>query len=301
VSRKEIDKLDPDRREYLHTLLCLTRPQAVISWFKASAPKSESDRKLALLALRLSHGEWAYSPSHEEEAWVKGLVPAKAKVVEMTTTERRIKSLQYPSSKVSATRLAKTVERLASDTRWIRKLLEKDIKGKAPQVQRRILEAARVNEDKLAQLILSSPVPDGLTPEQQAQYKAGVGDLAKEFSQQAEDYGKIEAKIDATLKEAEQQELARMLPVLKLDKWPWPSTKDDVLSKLVQARNSVGALIVLDLRRKEWFSEDEAYYWYRTGILLTSDSGEVMRRYLFEELSAEKQDRILSKCREMAL
>jgi hypothetical protein len=202
---------------------------------------------------------------------------------------------------LSATRLAKTVERLASDTRWIRKLLEKDIKGKAPQVQRRILEAARVNEDKLAQLILSSPVPDGLTPEQQAQYKAGVGDLAKEFSQQAEDYGKIEAKIDATLKEAEQQELARMLPVLKLDKWPWPSTKDDVLSKLVQARNSVGALIVLDLRRKEWFSEDEAYYWYRTGILLTSDSGEVMRRYLFEELSAEKQDRILSKCREMAL
>jgi TolA-binding protein len=300
VTRQEIDKLDAERRAYLHTLLGLTHPQMVISWFKASPPKTDADRKLALLALRLNHGQWAFSPSKEEESWVKGLLPAQPKKVELTRTEKTLKALWYPSSKARAATLAKAVERLATDTRSIREMVKKDIVGKTPQVQRRIFEAARANEEKLAQLILSSPVPAGLNAEQQAQYKAGVEDLAKEFSQQAEEFSKIEAKIDSTLKDAEQQELARTLPVINLEKWPWPSTKDDVLKKLIQSKNTVGALIVLDLRRKEWFPENEAYYWYRTGILLSSDSGEVMRRYLFEELSAENQDKILAKCQEMA-
>jgi tetratricopeptide (TPR) repeat protein len=300
VARREIDKLDVERRVYLHTLMGLTHPQTVVSWFKASAPKSDADRKLALLALRLNYGQWVFTPTKVEESWVKDLLPAKPKKVETTPTERRLKGLWYPSSKARPATLAKAVERLATDTRAIRELVKKDIVGKTPQVQRRIFEAARANEEKLAHLILSSPIPNGLSPEQQAQYKAGVEDLAKEFSQQAEEFGKIEAKIDSSVKDAEQQELARTIPVVKVEKWPWPSTRDDVLKKLVEAKNSVGALIVLDLRRKEWFSEDEAYYWYRTGILLSSDSGEVMRRYLFEELSAEKQDKILSKCQEMS-
>ncbi|MFL5813142.1 MAG: hypothetical protein ACJ763_06155, partial [Bdellovibrionia bacterium] len=300
VTRREIDKLDVERRAYLHTLLGLTRPQTVVSWFKSSAPKSDSDRQLALLALRLNHQQWAFSPTTEEESWVKGLLPAKPKHVELTPTESRLKGLRYPSAKAKAATLAKAVERLATETRAIRELVKKDIAGKTPQVQRRIFEAARGNEEKLAQLILSSPIPDGLSPEQQAEYKAGVEELAKEFSQQAEEFGKIEAKIDSTLKDAEQQELARTLPMVNVEKWPWPSTRDDVLKKLVQSKNPIGALIVLDLRRKEWFSENETYYWYRTGILLSSDSGEVMRRYLFEELSAEKQDKILSKCQEMS-
>jgi tetratricopeptide (TPR) repeat protein len=300
LSRRDLARLTPEQQSYINSLLCLTRPKMIISWFKGKAPQSENERKLAFLSLRLDHNQWEFAPSQEETVWLKGLLTEEMKPAPSTRVENKIQALVYPSAKAKGKRLENAIQTLVTETRAIREQITKEIQGKSPLVQRRIFLAAKGNEEKLAKLIQSSPSPEGLNAEQEAQYRAGLEELAKEFSLQAEEFGKLEANIGATLKEAEKQANARTLPVVKLDKWPWPSTKEPWIQNLLKSKNPLGALIVLDLWRKDWFPQDEKYYFYRTGILLDTNNGEVMRRYLYEELMAVNQSGVVAKCKEIS-
>jgi hypothetical protein len=300
IKRADLERLPATQQSYIITLLCLTQPKVLVSWFKQNPPRKDEDRRIALLSTRLDRGSWNFAPTREEGIWFKGLLNEPVKDAPLTSVERKIQALSYPTAKTKGTKYDQAVQSLVVSTRTIREQVPKDIQGKTSEVQRRVFKAARMNEEKLAQLILSSPTPAGLSAEQEAQYHAGLQDLSKEFSDQAIEFGKLETAAENAIKQAELEENARMLPALKADKWSWPSAPEPWIENLVKAHNSIGALVVLDLRRKEWFSKDDVYYFYRTGVLLNASDGEVMRRYLYEELTAAKQDGVISKCKEIA-
>ncbi|MDR3606651.1 MAG: tetratricopeptide repeat protein [Oligoflexia bacterium] len=301
IRRSDTQGLSSSQQSYLMTTLCLLQPETLFDWFKATPPQTKEERTLLLLALRLRHDNWNFTPSPEEKAWLKDTLPESTKSYPTTALEKRLASLHYPEAGATGPKAEKALQLVVQQTQEIRGQISDEIKGKPAEVQLRIFQAARANEEKVAQLILASPPPADLTLEQRDQYEAALKKAAGEFTAQGQEFGKLETSTKNALNEIQEKEKERILPPVSMDKWPWPNGGDKLLVDSVKSQNAMGAWILLELHRKDWFSgDDQKYYLCRSGVLLGSNGGETMRRYLYDELTTAEQEDVIKKWKEVA-
>jgi hypothetical protein len=152
------------------------------------------------------------------------------------------------------------------------------------------------------QLILQSPVPKGLRPEQLAEYQEGLKQLASDHSAQIQQLEearvKIELKADEQKRAQEAEDAAKTLPALSAPDRIVPSgqlrpeaTAKNVV-RMVRASNLWGALMELE-RLKAKKAVDGEDYWRLRAWVITSPRGpgaapfqqDILFRYVHDELT----------------
>lgn len=306
ISIDALPKLSTQNRRHLLGLLSFLQPNSAIAFLKNHSPKDENENSILLLALRISKENWDFLPTPDEARWIGGALPLGMQNFSATPTERAIQNLKYPPAKTHGNKFNQMVQSLVEATRAFRGKFTADLAGKPQKIQSRILGALRANELKVAEQIRSSPTPNGLTQQQLLEYRQGVEELAKEFSDHALEYEKlIQAASQAVQREvAKNKEL--YLPPPTMEKWPWPEDLDKtqefwiILREQIRQKNAAGVLIIADLYRKNILKSDDSYYSIRAGALLMSSKSAVVRRYVLEELTQFKQTLTIERWKEYA-
>lgn len=184
--------------------------------------------------------------------------------------------------------------------RKVRAEVVKELPQQLSDVQVRVLIAASKLESDLGQLILSSPIPEGFTPEQQTQYKIGLQDLAKEFVDQAAEFEKTRAVLVSKKQDDEMAAAELVMPPFDAQKWKWPAIEHkDVLLQLCKAGRFTGAILSLDLQHSAKEVSDKDYYAMRAGILNLAFGNAIMADYVRRELADAHQDELISEWKAM--
>jgi hypothetical protein len=287
---QSIKDADPKVRSYVLGVLTLTHPEAAMTYFQMQTSLSVADKHTLLLAYQVAGQTWTPKLGPKARAMLGNVALTEAKDPESTRSEKEIAAIHIPKDKVSEKRVAK----LAEETRQTRKHITKDLEGKSQKVQKRILTAAQTLEENIAKIISESPIPPNLSEEQQAQYKAGVQDLANEFTNQATEYKKlsdvIEQKVDAEDKER-QRRIAKINPAGEVS----DSETKKVVEKLMNEKNFGGSIVVIDRANALGLVKTEEFHILRAWILLTEHPTDFMKEYVRGELIEAKQDRLLDK------
>lgn len=281
-----LSKTSAPVKNYILSLLVVTQPKAIISYFTVNPPVTLVDRKLLLLAHQLQGGKANVTLNAATLKILGNAVPAELLIVPPTAFEKEadknIKSL-------------KKVSVLAEVTRALRKRVIKDLEGKVPVVQMRILDKAIELEEKTAQKIISAPRPTQLSADQQKEYDAGIQELSKEFTNQASEFLKIKKAIQDKLNtHAKEMGTAQVI----INKWALPSgAVKDTIRSLLEKNNGTGALIVLERWKNLAAISPEEYHSMRAYILLFVNRSEFMTEYVYSELVSAKQDKLIEQWR----
>ncbi len=297
----ELNSLPTRERDYFLGLMSLVKPQAIIDYYKARHQSlNEADRAFLLLSYKLKLEQWFLIRSPELENFFGRNYPF---VDQPSNTplliESNIAGIRFPElKKFSAKKQSTLVQANLENVRYVRSILPKVIKGKPQDDQVRVLTEARDLEAKMANYLLTSPLPKGLTSEQNAQYQEGIKSAADEFVQQSKQLDALITKIgDETIKN-QRWLIARTLPAPDMAKWSWPKAVTAqpelkwVLS-FIQSGNLIGALTLLDYHRPTLVKLDEEFFTIRSGILLAGNPNSVLRLYVLEELEKNKQDTVI--------
>lgn len=291
----EITALSPTNRDYLMGLLALVRPNLILAHFKGTKNWSKSDRELILLSLRLDTGDWLLKRTPDTLRFVGESYPFLGDENEaLLPFEKRISKLSFPSGKASAQTMASALQNLVGETHRIRGNVAKEIRGQSPVVQFRAVDRARALEQKVGELILSSPIPKELAPEQVEDYKKGLAGAAKEFLDQAFEFENTAKAIRVKIDEARASVASRLFAKPDPAKWPWPSAlgSDPALKGIadaVRSGHTLAALALTDLMRHQHLNSDKDFFLVRTGVLLASHHKDALRVYLYGELEGNKQ------------
>jgi hypothetical protein len=196
----------------------------------------------------------------------------------------------------------KLTQKVIEAVKLHRKKMVAALKGQLPRSQVRILSAQRRLEEGAVQLILQSPVPKGLRPEQLAEYQEGLKQLASDHSAQIQQLEearvKIELKADEQKRAQEAEDAAKTLPALSAPDRIVPSgqlrpeaTAKNVV-RMVRASNLWGALMELE-RLKAKKAVDGEDYWRLRAWVIASPRGpgaapfqqDILFRYVHDELT----------------
>jgi len=295
-----------DKRDYLLGLLALVKPQVVIDYCRSQNNLSATERDFALLALRIHEGQWLLPRSDLAVRLLGSTYKFAATGPQpYIPIELRIRRLSFPKPNLDGKILEKAIQSLVSETQKIRQTVSAEIKKLPAEVQIRAVESAADLENRVANLILGSPIPKALTPEQVIQYKNGLQNLAKEFQDQSTEFMKLSASIQAVAHKLKLQRDSRLIPRPAMQDWTWPPAfLDDTvfigIRNIARFGNILGALVLLDFFRADHLSADTDYFWIRTGLLLSSPHKDTLRIYLLEELQKNKQELIIETWKKLA-
>ena len=290
--------LSTDSKDYVTGLLALFKPGVLIEQFDSKPPRTAGDRAIALLALRMRKGEWEFPLAQKYAEWLGKEAPEEMREFPKVPFERKIEAVRPPSSKLSAKKISKAIEKMVGDVRTLNGDLAKVLAGLPAAVQLRVLVSMHGLQDAMVEAIDGSPAPDGLNPDQIKQYKDGLHQISQEFKDQAQEIEKLRASVEAarsadSAKRAE-QEIRRP----SMNSWGWPDQKG--LRDLVDKHNGLGALIVADLMKGDELKNDDDYFAARAGIILSSLDSKAGRIEVFHELEQAKQSALILKWRELA-
>lgn len=305
-SSRALAEFRGSNRDYLLGLLALVKPQTVLAYFRKAPPERQSDRDLALLALQIRSGVWQLRKSSEAIRLLgaKHVFYDPRAEAAVLPVEKRIDRIRFPGQNLKPATLARIVQNVVAETQSIRSAVPKQIQGRPAAIQLRAVEKARDLEKKVGELILNSPMPKELTPEQLAEYKKGLEEAAKEFLDQSQEFEQIAVKIRETMDKTKAAISARLLPPPKsMGDWQWPGiyTSDGLkaISGLVTAGNTLGALAMLDFLRSEQVKDPADFFRIRAGILLSTHTSEALRVYLLNELENNQQNAIIEDWRKL--
>lgn len=298
----KIQNLSGTNRDYILGVLGLTQPSLTIAFFRKYPPATPQERAVALVALRLAKGVWAFKATPKERQWLQDLTPTPAaQEAPLFPVEEKIASISFPKTgtKKSAKRFSKELTAIVKMIPAIRESIASTIKGQPPEVQYRILSSAAAMESTTADTIINSPIPAELTEEQLPQYKTGIANLAKGYSDQAAEDKRLADLAKKVIDDAHAQVASELIGVPDQNNWPWPSQINESsasgFKSLLGTKMTTAQLIVADVNRDEMLKGDKDYYFVRTGILLYGNQSAVMQKYLFQELNEHHQEDVLKK------
>ena len=288
---------EPSVRTYVLGVLTLTQPLIAIDYFRQAKTLSATELKLFLLALQMKAERWDPDFEPQDLKRLGDVVPPDLRASGTTKSEKAMAAIKFPDAMVSAKQATKMTQGIAEGTRKVRPSVIEDLKGKLPHVQVRILASAISLEERVAKMILNSPVPKELSDDQVAEYRTGIGELAKEFSNQADEYKKLVQAIDEKT-QANSEEKKKLVAPLELDSIPRVRPEiEAIVQPLVDGRNATAALVVLD-RWKNLNEIDETdYYTLRARLLVSSNPSQFMKEYVHGELLGSKQGALMDKWR----
>lgn len=325
----ELRALPADRKEYLLGVFVLLKPSWVLElleeWNSQStvpgggkfskkqlkaAPRGsaglalESDRDLALLALRIETGQWKLRRSDRAIRYLGSQYPfVDNDPGAPLSFEKQIEKLNFPSTKTKPAAYASALQFIIAKTQNIRTVFAQQIAGKDPRLQLRAVKKAADLERKVVGMIIHSPIPGGLTPEQLVEYKKGLEQAAAEYETQAKEYDRFAEAVQASLNKVEVDWAARLIARPDSNEWPWPSVYESKelseVRRALEGKQYLQAMILADYLRSEYIKDDSDYFLIRTGILIASNALDAMRYYLIEELEKNQKTAIIESWKKL--
>lgn len=298
VDAADIDGLEEARREYVLGLLSFSQSEKVLLYVKTMKKPTQAVRRIAYLAAQIDQGK--IEPVLEKD--LRRIVGDVAPRMERppTRTEIMAQQVRFPSPSLDAVTYANRLKTVLVSVRKIRNQVPSDVKGQPPELQLRVIRAAIAAESQAAEAVKRSPVPDGLAKPKRDAYKAGLEQIASEFSAQADDYRRAERAYQVAVNEGRgarrpASEVVKM-PVPKLDPWPWPqnASRPKVFS-LVREKRTTSSLIMLDLQRDANALAAGDYWIFRSGVLLAASRSPAMIDYVYRELRDAGQNDLIER------
>ena len=286
-------------REYYLSLLAITRPSDAIALLIPRTKRlSDGEKSILNLAYRNQLDQPQLIRSPELESLFGKTYPFVERAGGPDEpVETAIASIRFPDlSKLAPEKQGAQVKSVMDSVHSIRGRIAKSIKGKSPSIQIRILNRASDLETRTADLLLNSPIPKELAPEQIEAYKKGIGEAAEEFKQQAEQFQVLIRGIDDAGKKSQEKLEARIIPIPSMDGWPWPDGLKKNLTPVgsaLKAGKPIAALALLDYYRGTSVKEDQDYFFFRAGIILASKPNSALRSYLLDELEKSEQSKVI--------
>ena len=295
-SPSELIALSASDRERLLVTLALITPDKVMAYARSikKAP-NDAERFAIALAFKVALDQRQLVRTPELEGILGNQYPfIEDPVAPLSPLEVQMKAVKIPDlSKASPKKQGKLAEAAFSKVRGVRDQIAEGIRGKSPEVKIRILSQALELESSTANMLLNSPVPDGLEPTQAEEYKKGIASAAMEFQQQAEQFGTLIKTLQQEIKKITDELDTRTLPAISDEKWVWPTfwKKDSSTARaLYESGNLFGALTFLDFQRSAHSLEDGDFFMARTGVLLgMKGANAALRHYLLDELQVNRQ------------
>jgi tetratricopeptide (TPR) repeat protein len=293
ISGNEIQQLrliDDEKKSFLLGLLVLTEPANAISYLKAQKKWTESELQLLLLAIELEQKTDKIELKDDEIKILGSLVPDFIKNKNPSKTEEAIQKLKYPDLKSGAAQYNKAVEELTTKVKQIRVKAIDEIKVSSLERQKAIAEHAGNLEKKTSELILNSPLPNGLSEDQKKKYQDGISEVAQEYVDQSHEFQKLQSTLQAKIDEKNKSIEESNFPMLKLNLWPLPKVPmlPQVLALQKKSNFAVHFYLNNVLAKKKITEID--YYSLRGGLLALEQNSVVMRNYIRDEWHSHHED-----------
>lgn len=158
---------------------------------------------------------------------------------------KKMAGMIFPTSNMPSAKVTGMIQRLVPDVHYLRTLVPRALKTANRKVSLDLLQMAVLMEKKMANSILTSPIPEGLQPAQVQEYKAGIQNLATEYIEQAAEFEKLLTKMINQAKG--QNELIQTLVSTDLSKWVMPTLpKGSEVNAHIAKKNFRAAYAALD-------------------------------------------------------
>lgn len=293
----EVNHLSQVNKIYVLGLYGLAATSRMEAYIRSVAIAPREIRDIGYLAYKIKSCD-SFSPPGPAERRVLGdAIPQEFLTQPVTALESQIEQVTFTKTKklnkATTAKMMKSLERV----RDIRQLISADLPKEPVAVQLRVLTKGASLESRAAEAVTGAPLPDGLNQTQAGEYQGQVREMAKEFSMQAEQFQHAFDKLNKTIA----SKAAKILPVKKLrgvSAWPWPASES--LRNLRDRDDSdsvplMTALIDLDFLRSTVKIADVDYWMMRSGLLLSKAPCDSMVDYVYQELMANGQNKIIQQ------
>lgn len=283
----QIQKLDLEKKRTLLSLLALSQPKVAVTYYQKNLPEEAEDRRIYYVALKMSQKKERPNLIGPEIAMFKAQAEEVVQGPISSKIDKQISQFFYPTKKTGTERYSKIMEDVFYRIKILRKTFVKE-SASMPEIQKlQTLPKLAETETKVSKVILDSPRPDGMTPEQLESYNQELSKAAGEYQNQADEYMKMKVEIEKRIGDVQAQVEARKVPAIDIEKWPWPvGDITERVRRLVKERGLLPSLIFLEYQRNSGKIQDKEYYILRGGVLMTPDGFEAMRNYVRDELQA---------------
>ncbi|MBK7961147.1 MAG: hypothetical protein IPK04_08005 [Bdellovibrionales bacterium] len=269
------------------SLLALSQPKVAVTYYQKNLPEEAEDRRIYYVALKMSQKKERPNLIGPEIAMFKAQAEEVVQGPISSKIDKQISQFFYPTKKTGTERYSKIMEDVFYRIKILRKTFVKE-SASMPEIQKlQTLPKLAETETKVSKVILDSPRPDGMTPEQLESYNQELSKAAGEYQNQADEYMKMKVEIEKRIGDVQAQVEARKVPAIDIEKWPWPvGDITERVRRLVKERGLLPSLIFLEYQRNSGKIQDKEYYILRGGVLMTPDGFEAMRNYVRDELQA---------------
>ena len=298
---KEIRALPAQKRNYIYNLVMVSHPKQMIDLLSEQKRLAEEEKRILYTAFLMQRGHDRFTFTDEQQKILKGVIPKRNAPSEKSKLFAEFNKVRPPKSTWSAKRYNSQVEQLVAHTRSIRKKIAREIGKISAKDKMSLLQNAIDLEKSTAESIRKSPLPPGLTEPQKVEYANALGDVAKEYENQADEFNKSKTEIDAKNQVEEEDAAKNHLPQVALEKLPEPpaNSKFSIAEDLFR-RNPVSALIFWDEQLTSKKINEEIYYEGRIRLLLQIANHQSMRDFIASELQSANQEALIKKWRGLA-
>lgn len=288
----------PSVRLGLLSLAAISNPEVVFRYFKTFPAIDEKEKRVWLLAKQMSEGARELLLSPSEIKGMAGVLGGEVLPVGVQTSERLARMIEFPQVKWSQEKLAKVTPEAMDRVKTLRRQLMRDLKNLRVGAQKRLILNAINVEKKMAWFFDESPVPQGLSPEELAEYKKEIDNFASEYYLQIAEYQKLLSSILSIQNKKEEDRIP--LPI-SFEKWTKPKTSpfDLVDAEIRQNRRSRALILLESLKNTEKVNLPDYYRWRSYGIL-TQFPHDFAASYVQDELLFYKQSEVLSEWKKTA-
>ncbi len=298
---KAVRALPPQKRNYIYNLVLVTKPKVLIDLLSEQRRLDDDEKSILYSAHLIQRGHNRFSFTEEQMKLFKKIIPKKMIPAEKTKLFNDFAKVLPPKPTWSAKRYNNQVELLVGHARSIRKKISKEIGKISPKDKIALLQSAIDLEKATAESIRKSPLPAGLTDPQKLEYQNALGDVAKEYENQADEFNKSKTEIDAKFQVEEEDAAKSQLPQVAIEKLPEPSDASRFpLAKELFRKSPAMALVFWDAQLTTKKINEDTYYEGRVKMLLDIANHQSMRDFIAGELKSANQEALIQKWKGLA-
>ncbi|MCB0412257.1 MAG: hypothetical protein KDD22_07005, partial [Bdellovibrionales bacterium] len=293
--RPRFAKLGRDQKSFLFQNLALVSPDIVVDYLVQFSEQESSDlRQVGVLAYQIKENNLSPVMTQAMHRALGDQLPSSWLSAPITPSEKVAMALAKEKIKGSSKKIANLLKSQMDRLRKTRSLAQQDLAGKDVQTRLRILETLQSAELRVAENIMLSPMPKGLSSREQQAYQNGLLKLASEFRDQANQYSLV-IRHDKGQAIAEEKSLKRLPASVSAKRFPLPQSKEtSYVVKIAKEQGVLAGLIYLDVLRDSQKISDKEYFQTKAGLLLRLPSNIGRYTYVKDMLKQAKMMDLLN-------
>ena len=276
--------------------MCLTNPDLALKFLDRNK-LSREEKNLYLLALQVKQKTLDVTLANKDYGRLQSVLPAHLRKI-ATVKVSILDSIEYPEINAELKDFSQKLNDAIGRVRESRTQIEKILEGRSLPQKIEVREQAKHAEKRIYELIMASPLLNGLSEEEKVEYGQNLSAAASEFKKPSTAHGLAKVRSESLLEKQKNQPQSFTLQFVSRAGWEWnDSDRKDVVFKMLDQRHINAALIFLDF----WFSQNKitkAQYdnlW--SGVMVTEVDNPFVRDYVMRKLIAEKRSDIVQAWR----